>query len=256
MTAVLGVAVVATLGLTGPAHARTAHPFQNPRLPLTERVDDLLGRLTLDEKVSLLHQYEPAIPRLGIGVFKTGTEALHGVAWSTDYDNKGAVVKADGTVFPQAIGLATTWDPALVKQVGAAVGQEARGFNARNPTLWGLNLWAPVVNLLRDPRWGRNEEGYSEDPYLTGEFATAYGHGMQGDDPRYLQAAPTLKHFLAYNNEVSRDTSNSSVPPKILHDYDEQAFKIPLQAGAANAVMPSYNLVNGRPNTVSPDLGG
>jgi beta-glucosidase len=238
-----------------PALAAPPLPFRDPALPLATRIGDLLSRLTADEKISLLHQYEPAIPRLGIGVFKTGTEALHGVAWSTDYDDNGAVVKADGTVFPQAIGLASTWDPALVKRVGAAVGQEARGFNVRNPTLWGLNLWAPVVNLLRDPRWGRNEEGYSEDPYLTGEFATAYGRGIQGDDPRYLQAAPTLKHYLAYNNEVSRDTSNSSVPPKILHDYDEQAFKIPLQAGAANAVMPSYNLVNGRPNTVSPDLG-
>ncbi|WP_410565246.1 glycoside hydrolase family 3 C-terminal domain-containing protein [Amycolatopsis sp. cmx-4-61] len=250
-------AVAATLLLgQSPAPAAPPPPFRDPALPLATRIDDLLSRLTADEKISLLHQYEPAIPRLGIGVFKTGTEALHGVAWSTDYDDKGAVVKADGTVFPQAIGLASTWNPALVKQVGAAVGQEARGFNARNPTLWGLNLWAPVVNLLRDPRWGRNEEGYSEDPYLTGEFAKAYGHGMQGDDPRYLQAAPTLKHFLAYNNEVNRDTSNSSVPPKILHDYDQQAFKIPLQAGAANAVMPSYNLVNGRPNHVSPDLDG
>nr|WP_244170337.1 glycoside hydrolase family 3 protein [Amycolatopsis tolypomycina] len=239
---------------SSPALAAPPPPFRDPSLPLATRIDDLLSRLTADEKISLLHQYQPAIPRLGIGVFKTGTEALHGVAWSTDYDNSGAVVKADGTVFPQAIGLATTWDPALVKQVGAAVGQEARGFNARNPTLWGLNLWAPVVNLLRDPRWGRNEEGYSEDPYLTGELAIAYGHGMQGDDPRYLQAAPTLKHYLAYNNEVNRDTTSSSVPPKILHDYDEQAFRVPLQAGAANAVMPSYNLVNGRPNHVSPDL--
>jgi beta-glucosidase len=249
------LAVTATL-VAAPVTAVAAPPppFRDPSLPLAVRIGDLLSRLTLDEKVSLLHQYEPAIPRLGIGVFKTGTEALHGVAWSTDYDNKGAVVTANGTVFPQALGLAGTWNPDLVKQVGTAVGQEARGFNAENPTLWGLNLWAPVVNLLRDPRWGRNEEGYSEDPYLTGRLATAYGRGMQGDDPRYLQAAPTLKHYLAYNNEVSRDTSNSSVPPKILHDYDEQAFKIPLQAGAANAVMPSYNLANGRPNTVSPDL--
>ncbi|WP_290054956.1 glycoside hydrolase family 3 protein [Amycolatopsis solani] len=249
--------VTATLLLApSPALAAPPLPFRDPALPVAARIGDLLSRLTADEKISLLHQYQPAIPRLGIGVFKTGTEALHGVAWSTDYDDNGAVVKADGTVFPQAIGLASTWDPALVEQVGSAVGQEARGFNARNPTLWGLNLWAPVVNLLRDPRWGRNEEGYSEDPHLTGELATAYGRGIQGDDPRYLQAAPTLKHYLAYNNEVSRDTSNSSVPPKIRHDYDEQAFKIPLAAGAANAVMPSYNLVNGRPNTVSPDLGG
>ena len=253
----LGVLLAVAATLVAAPVSATAAPdpaFRDPSLPLATRIDDLVSRLTLDEKVSLLHQYEPAIPRLGIGVFKTGTEALHGVGWSTDYDNKGAVVSANATVFPQALGLANTWDPALIKQVGGAVGQEARGFNAQNPTLWGLNLWAPVVNLLRDPRWGRNEEGYSEDPYLTGQLSTAYGKGMQGDDPRYLQAAPTLKHYLAYNNEVNRDTSNSSVPPKILHDYDEQAFKPALAAGAANAVMPSYNLVNGRPNTVSPDL--
>jgi beta-glucosidase len=249
--------VTATLLLTpSPALAAPSPAFRDPALPLATRVGDLLSRLTADEKISLLHQYQPAIPRLGIGVFKTGTEALHGVAWSTDYDHNGDVVKADGTVFPQAIGLASTWDPALLREVGTAVGEEARGFNARNPTLWGLNLWAPVVNLLRDPRWGRNEEGYSEDPYLTGRLSTAYGRGIQGDDPRYLRAAPTLKHYLAYNNEVGRDTSNSSVPPKILHDYDEQAFAPALKAGAANGVMPSYNLVNGRPNTVSPDLGG
>lgn len=251
------VAMAVTLAAgSAPALAAPPPAFRDPSLPLAKRIDDLLSRLTLDEKVSLLHQYQPAIPRLGIGRVKTGTEALHGVGWTTDYDNGGAVVSAKGTVFPQALGLASTWDPALIKQVGTAVGQEARGYNAQNPSLWGLNLWAPVVNLLRDPRWGRNEEGYSEDPYLTGQLSTAYGKGIQGDDPRYLRAAPTLKHYLAYNNEADRTTSNSSVPPKILHDYDEQAFKPALTAGAANAVMPSYNLVNGRPSTVGPDLGG
>jgi beta-glucosidase len=249
------VALAALLAVT-PATALAADtlPFRNPALALDVRIDDLLSRLTLDEKISLLHQYQPAIPRLGMAVFKTGTEALHGVAWSTDYLDNGNVVAAKGTVFPQAVGLGSTWDPELVNQVGAVVGKEARGYHAQNPTLWGLNLWAPVVNLLRDPRWGRNEEGYSEDPYLTGRISTAYGRGIQGDDPRYLQAAPTLKHYLAYNNEVDRDTNSSSVPPRILHDYDEQAFKPALQAGAANGVMPSYNLLNGRPMHVSPDL--
>jgi beta-glucosidase len=230
------------------------YPFRNPDLPLATRIDDLLGRLTIDEKISLLHQYAPAIPRLGIGMFKTGTEALHGIAWSTDVNNNGAVVTANGTVFPQAVGLASTWDTGLIKQVGNAVGQEARGFASENPAVWGLNLWAPVVNLLRDPRWGRNEEGYSEDPYLTGAIATAYGGGIEGDNPTYLQAAPTLKHYLAYNNETNRETSNSVVPPKILHDYDQQAFRPAIAADAATGVMASYNLVNGRPNTVNPDL--
>jgi beta-glucosidase len=236
------------------AEGTYAYPFRNPHLSLTVRVNDLLARLTLAEKVSELHQYVPAIPRLGIPMFKTGTEALHGVAWSTDDNNNGAVVTAKGTVFPQAVGLASTWDPALIKQVGNAVGQEARGYNSENPVVWGLNLWAPVVNLLRDPRWGRNEEGYSEDPYLTGQMSIAYGAGMEGDNPTYLQVAPTLKHYLAYNNEVNRATSDSIVPPQILHDYDQQAFEPAIAANATTGVMTSYNLVNGRPNTVDPDL--
>jgi beta-glucosidase len=254
--ALLAAVALAALALPGAASASTGYPypFRNPNLSLTTRVDDLLGRLTVAEKVSLLHQYEPAIPRLGLPAFKTGTEALHGIAWSTDINNGGAVVTANGTVFPQAVGLASTWDPTLIKQVGDAVGQEARGFNAENPAVWGLNLWAPVVNLLRDPRWGRNEEGYSEDPYLTGAISTAYGSGIEGDNPNYLQAAPTLKHYLAYNNEANRDTSDSVVPPKILHDYDQQAFEPAIAANAVTGVMASYNLVNGRPNTVDPDL--
>jgi len=246
------------LGSTKARPAATADPaalpFRNPDLPLQQRIDDLVGRLTLAEKVSLLHQFQPAIPRLGIKVFRTGTEALHGVAWTTDYDNGGAVVTAEGTVFPQAVGLASTWDPKLIKQVGSVVGDEARGYNSQNSTLWGLNLWAPVVNLLRDPRWGRNEEGYSEDPLLTGAISTAYGQGLEGDDPNHLKTAPTLKHYQAYNNEVSRGTSSSLLTPRVLHEYDQPAFKQAIQAGAATGVMPAYNLVNGRPNTVSPDL--
>lgn len=251
---VMVLALVLLVPTTAAAGPQYQYPFRNPNLPVSARIADLLGRLTLAEKVSLLHQYEPAIPRLGIASFKTGTEALHGIAWSTDVNNAGAVVTANGTVFPQAVGLASTWDPALIKQVGDAVGQEARGFHAENPTVWGLNLWAPVVNLLRDPRWGRNEEGYSEDPYLTGVISTAYGQGIEGDNPTYLQAAPTLKHYLAYNTETNRDTTDNVVPPAILHDYDQQAFEPAIASGAATGVMASYNLVNGRPNTVSPDL--
>ncbi|WP_345362632.1 glycoside hydrolase family 3 C-terminal domain-containing protein [Actinoallomurus liliacearum] len=254
VAATLGVAVLATLGLSGPAHAKTTYPFQNPRLPLKTRVGDLLKRLTVDEKISLLHQYEPAIPRLGIKAFKTGTEGLHGVAWSTDIHNNGAVVTANGTVFPQAVGLASTWNPALIQKVGSAVGTEARGFNSENPDVWGLQLWAPVVNLLRDPRWGRNEEGYSEDPYLTGAISTAYGSGIEGPDKDHLKAAPVLKHYLANNNEVNRDTTSSDLRPRVKKEYDEKAFSPAISADAATGVMASYNLVNGRPNTVSPDL--
>jgi beta-glucosidase len=239
---------------TAAADDCTSYPFRDTSLPMSARIDDLLGRLTLDEKISLLHQYEQPIPRLCIALFKAGTEALHGVAWSNDYSNNGNVVTATATVFPQAVGLASTWDPSLMHQVGSAVGDEARGLHSQNPDVWGLNLWAPVVNLLRDPRWGRNEEGYSEDPTLTSAIATAYGSGMEGGDGTYLKTAPTLKHFLAYNNEVRRDVTSSNVPPRVLHEYDEQAFEPTLRADAATGVMASYNLVNGRPNTVSPLL--
>jgi beta-glucosidase len=244
-----------TLGMAVPANAAETYPFRNPDLPTAKRVDDLLGRLTLDEKISLLHQYEPAIPRLGIKAFKTGTEALHGYAWTSDAS--GNQIYAKGTVFPQAVGLASTWDPALIRQVGDAVGTEARGYNATNDDrqLWGLNVWAPVVNLLRDPRWGRNEEGYSEDTTLTSAIATAYGKGLEGDTPGYLLTAPTLKHYLGNNNEVSRATSDVQLRDRVLNEYDRQAFEPTISADAATGVMSSYNLVNGRPNAVNPDLG-
>src|SRR3954452_8462265 len=242
---VLAATLLLAPAIPGAAQADPAYPFRDPHLSLQARVDDLVGRLTLDEKISLLHQYQPAIPRLGIELFKAGTEALHGVAWSNDIDNGGAVVTADGTSFAQPVGLASTWNPALIRQVGDAVGDEARGFHAQNPRVFGLNLWAPVVNLLRDPRWGRNEEGYSEDPLLTRAISTAYGRGLQGDDPDRLKTAPTLKHYAAYNNEAGRDSTSSNVPQRVLNEYDREVFRIPLENDAATGVMASYNLVNG-----------
>ncbi|NGO45635.1 glycoside hydrolase family 3 C-terminal domain-containing protein [Streptomyces ureilyticus] len=234
----LGVTATGTAGADAPSYA-----FRNPKLSVDRRVDDLLTRLTLDEKISLFHQYQPAIPRLGIKSFKTGTEALHGVAWL-----------GEATVFPQAVGLASTWDPALMKRVGSAVGDEARGFQQERPPGWGLNLWAPVVNPLRDPRWGRNEEGYSEDPRLTSAMAIAYGTGLTGGDPDHLKTAPTLKHYLANNNEADRTTTSSDLRPRVLKEYEEQAFKPAIEADAATGVMSAYNLVNGRPATVNPAL--
>ncbi|GAA2817911.1 glycoside hydrolase family 3 protein [Nonomuraea rubra] len=245
--------LTASLLAAPPAHAE-AYPFQNPALPLEQRVNDLLGRLTLDEKLSLLHQSQPAIPRLGIAYHKNGTEALHGVAWSNHLNDNWNQKFASGTVFPQAVGLASTWDPDLIKKVGSAVGDETRGYNAADPVLWGLQVWAPVVDLLRDPRAGRNEEGYSEDPLLTGAISTAYGKGLQGDDPFYLKTAPVLKHYLAYNNETDRSLTSSNLTPKLKHEYYEPAFKAAISADAATGVMASYNLVNGRPNHVNPDL--
>jgi beta-glucosidase len=215
--------------------------FRDPDRPLHARVADLLGRLTLEEKIGLLHQYQQPVPRLGLEVFKTGTEALHGLAWL-----------GPATVFPQAVGLASTWNPELIRAVGAAVGDEVRALHHKDPARVGLNVWAPVVNPLRDPRWGRNEEGYSEDPWLTGELATAYAHGLRGDDPTVLKTAPTLKHFIGYNNETDRCTTSSTLSGRVLHEYDLPPFAAPLRAGAAVAVMASYNLVNGVPAHLSP----
>ncbi len=225
------------------ANRDSVFPFRNPALPLEERVTDLLGRLTIDEKLSLLVQLQPAIPRLGIRAFKTGTEALHGVAWL-----------GKATVFPQAIGLGSTWNPDLLRRIGNAVAEEARGFHFRDPEANSLNLWAPVVDLLRDPRAGRNEEGYSEDPLLTGRMSLAYASGLSGDHPFYWKTAPTLKHFFAYNTEDSRETVDSNVDPRNMREYYLRPFEAVLRAGKAAGVMTSYNLVNGRPNTLSPYL--
>jgi beta-glucosidase len=221
-------------------------PYRDPALPLDKRIDDLLERLTLDERIAMLHQYAPAVPRLGLGAFRTGTEALHGVAWL-----------GPATVFPQAVGLGATWDEALVREVAHAVSVEQRAFHhhRRAPTDGGpisLQAWAPVVNLLRDPRWGRNEEGYSEDPVQTARIATAYCRGLAGDDPRFLRTAPVLKHFLAYNNEDDRCTTSSGLRPRVLQEYDLAAFRPVVQSGAVTGAMAAYNLVNGRPCHVSP----
>ncbi|MFD0900042.1 glycoside hydrolase family 3 protein [Actinomadura sediminis] len=256
LTLALAAALAAPLVHVAPAAARDTLPFRDPDLPVAARVDDLLGRLTLDEKLGLLHQYQAPVPRLGIGRFKTGTEALHGLAWTTDVHAGGAVRTAKATVFPQSVGLGATWDPALMKEIGSVVGDEARGYNSENPDVWGLQLWAPVVNLLRDPRWGRNEEGYSEDPLLTGLLATAYGRGMRGDDPNRLKTAPVLKHYLANNNEYKRTETSSSLRPRTKKEYYEVPFRIPISNDAVTGVMTAYNKVNGRPATVTPDAAG
>ncbi|WBO63519.1 glycoside hydrolase family 3 C-terminal domain-containing protein [Streptomyces camelliae] len=220
----------------------SALPFRDPHLPFAKRIDDLLARLTLDEKISFLHQFTPAVERLGIAAFRTGQEALHGVAWM-----------GPATVFPQAVGLGATWNPELVRRVGEAVSKEVRAMRARDERV-GLNVWSPTVNLLRHPLWGRNEEGYAEDPKLTSAIATAYTHGLRGDHPLYWRTAPVLKHWLAHNNETDRATSSASVRPRVLHEYDLRAFRETVEAGAVAGVMPAYNLVNGRPNHVSPYL--
>ncbi|MGO4783135.1 glycoside hydrolase family 3 C-terminal domain-containing protein [Cryobacterium sp. W22_MBD10_FK3] len=199
----------------------------------------LLDQLTVEEKLSLLHQANPAIERLGLAAFHTGTEALHGLSWL-----------GEATQFPQTVGLAASWDLDLIRRVGEAVGIEVRGKHAVSPEV-SLNVWAPVVNPLRHPLWGRNEEGYSEDSWLTGRMGCAYSWGLRGNDPVRWRTVPTLKHFLGYNNEVDRSTTNSQLRQRVLHEYELPAYRPAIEEGAAGAAMLSYNLVNGRPAHVS-----
>ena len=203
--------------------------------------ESLLAALTVDEKLRLLHQQAPALPALGLPAYHTGCEALHGVAWN-----------GVATVFPQAVGLASAWNDGLLTEIGHAVALELHAMRAENPAL-GLNVWAPVVNPLRNPRWGRNEEGYSEDPTLTSRSAIAYTRGLRGDGATWL-TAPTLKHFVGYNNEDDRDLTSSSLSARTFREYELPCFLGPLEAGGVAAVMASYNFVNGIPAHVSPML--
>ncbi|RIX59702.1 beta-glucosidase [Paenibacillus nanensis] len=209
--------------------------------PLEDRVNDLISQLTLDEKIGLMPQYQIAIERLGIQAYKHGTEAAHGMAWL-----------GEATSYPQPIGLACTWDSELLKRIGSAIGDEARGFYKQNPNFNGLTLWAPTVDLERDPRWGRTEEAYGEDPVLAGKLAAALTQGIQGDHPFYLKAAATLKHFIGNNNEAGRGDTSVSLDPRNLREYYLKAFEIPFKEGGAQSMMTAYNAINGVPANLSP----
>ena len=182
-----------------------ALPFRNPDLPLEQRVDDLVGRLTLDEKVSLMIERAPAVERLGIPRFPWWNEALHGVARA-----------GRATVFPQAIGLAATWDEGLMLRVATAISDEARAMNndslkrGKHDLYQGLVFWSPNINIFRDPRWGRGQETYGEDPFLTGAIGTAFVKGMQGTDPRYLKTVATAKHYAVHSGPESTRHSAST----------------------------------------------
>ncbi len=201
--------------------------------------EELLAQLTTAEKIAMLHQHSPGVERLGIAQFHTGTEGAHGVAWL-----------GKATVFPQPVGMAATWDEDLLRRVGEAVAVEVRAKKAQDSSV-SLNVWAPVVNPLRHPLWGRNEEGFSEDPVLTGKLASAFCRGLRGNHPEVWRTVPTLKHFLGYNNEVDRNVSSTQLRARVLHEYELPAYSTPIAEGAVGAVMLSYNLVNGMPAHVS-----
>jgi beta-glucosidase len=233
-----------------------ANPFQDPGQPLEDRITNLLSLLTVDEKQSLLAQNQPAIPRLGLPGFTTFTEGIHGIGWSDS--GTGSLLYMTGTQFPQAFGLAEAWDPEVMKTVGATTGYEARVYNARGVTDFGrgpgIVVRAPLVDLGRDPRWGRTEESYGEDPHLTGELVKGYLAGLHGTDPNYLMAASMLKHWLANNNETNRESSSSNIDDRNLREYYTAPFSVAVQAGHADGLMTAYNQVNGTPAAVSPLL--
>ncbi|MBQ2565804.1 MAG: glycoside hydrolase family 3 C-terminal domain-containing protein [Bacteroidales bacterium] len=226
-------------------------PYQDENLPIEERVADLLGRMTVDEKIDLMRSTSPANPRLGIDKYYHGNEALHGVVRPGRF-----------TVFPQAIGLASSWDPDLMLKVSTAISDEARARwnqldQGRLQTqLFSdvLTFWSPTVNMARDPRWGRTPETYGEDPFLTGEMGTAFVRGLQGDDPRYLKVVSTPKHFAANNEEHNRHMCNVVVPEKQLREYYLPAYEALVRRGHAASIMASYNAINGVPNSCNPWL--
>ncbi|MFR9708214.1 glycoside hydrolase family 3 C-terminal domain-containing protein [Paenibacillus sp. MB22_1] len=219
------------------------YPFQNPDLPLAERVDDLVSRFTLDEKIELMCQFQTEVPRLGVKKYKHGTEGAHGVAWL-----------GEATSFPQNTGLACTWNPELMRQIGSVIGDEARVYFQRNPEVNGLTIWAPTVDMERDPRWGRTEEAYGEDPHLTGALTTELVKGLQGDHPFYYKAVATLKHFYANNNEIGRGSESVSIDPRNKREYYLKAFERAFREGRAGSMMTAYNGINGTPCNLNSEV--
>lgn len=215
--------------------------FRNPNLDPEMRARDLLERLSLDEKVGFMVHETPGVARLGIPPYTWWNECLHGVARS-----------GRATVFPQAIGLAATFDPDLIGRIGAAIAAEARAKHAARPAgaaglYTGLTFWTPTVNIFRDPRWGRGQETYGEDPYLTGRLGAALVRGLQGDNPRRLQVAAGAKHYAAGSGpEASRHRFDAVVAEKDLRETYLPAFAALADAGV-EAVMCAYNRVNGEP---------
>jgi beta-glucosidase len=227
-------------------------PFRDPELPDEARIDDLLARLTLAEKVAALST-DPSVPRLGL-LGSRHVEGLHGLALGGPA-NWGKDEPTPTTTFPQAIGLAATWDPELVRQAAAAEAREARFvFHRSGGKHGGIVVRAPNADLGRDPRWGRTEECYGEDAFLTSALTVAFVRGLQGDHPRYWQTAALLKHFLANSNEDGRERSSSNFDETLLHDYYALPFQRGIEAGGARAYMAAYNAYNGVPCAVHPIL--
>jgi beta-glucosidase len=217
--------------------------YLDPSKSLEERIDDLVSRLTLEEKISQLLNDAVGIERLHIPKYNWWSEALHGVGFS-----------GIATVFPQAIGLAASFDLDLMYDVASAISDEGRAKhheavrNNQRKIFQGLTFWSPNVNIFRDPRWGRGQETYGEDPYLTSQMGVTFIKGLQGTDPKYLKLVATPKHYVAYSGlESERHEFNAIVSKKDLYETYLPAFEACIKQGKAEAIMGAYNRVNGEP---------
>ena len=240
-------------GLTSFGFTRDTRANGDPREAsntIDPRAKALVAQMTLDEKVHQMQNAAPAIARLGIPSYEYWNEALHGVA-------RGG----EATIFPQAIGMAATWDRELLQAEGNTIGVEGRArYNqaqreGNHDRYFGLTFWAPNINIFRDPRWGRGQETLGEDPFLTGTLATAFVRGIQGDDPRYLQAIATPKHFAVHSGpEPLRHGFNVEPSARDLHETYLPAFRRTVVEGHAHSLMCSYNAINGKPACANPEL--
>lgn len=223
--------------------AQSALPYQNPALPLQQRVDDLVSRMTLEEKVSQMQNHAVGIPRLDVPEYDWWSEALHGVARA-----------GYATVFPQAIGMASTWDTDLIHRQATVISTEARAKHSDaiahgiHSIYGGLDFWSPNINIFRDPRWGRGQETYGEDPYLTSRIGVAFVESMQGNDPKYLKVVATPKHYAVHSGpESTRHTVNIDVSPFDLEDTYLPAFRAAITEAHADSIMCAYNSIDGQP---------
>ncbi len=230
------------------------YPFQNPDLPPEERITNILSLMTLDEKIECLGT-NPSVPRLGIKG-AGHMEGIHGLAvggpakWGRD-------APVPTTTFPQGYGLGETWDTEVLREAAMVEGYEARYIfqtSKYSKSRSGLVIRSPNADLGRDPRWGRTEECYGEDPYFNGTMVTAFVKGLQGDHPKYWQAASLLKHFLANSNENGRGSSSSNFDERLFREYYSVPFRMGITQGGARAFMASYNAVNGTPMHINPIL--
>ena len=218
-------------------------PYLNPALPVDQRVEDLVSRMTLEEKASQLVNQARAIPRLQVPAYDYWSEALHGVA------NEGIA-----TVFPQAIALSSTWDERLLHNVATVISTEARAKHheavrqGRHNIFEGLTFWSPNINIFRDPRWGRGQETYGEDPFLTAHMGIAFVTGMQGDNPKYLRVVSTPKHYAVHSGpESTRHAADVTISKHDEEDTYLPAFRATIVEGHAASTMCAYNSINGQP---------